>query len=47
MRSPPAADRPLTAENLLRDFGDKAAVTRDGVRTLLDALNADQTGAIA
>jgi hypothetical protein len=47
MRGPPPVDRPLTAENLLRDFGDKAAVTRDGVRTLFDALDADQTGAIA
>ena len=41
----PAADRLLTPQNLLLDFGGKAAVTRDGVRTLFDALDADQSAA--
>ena len=47
MRRPPVRDRPLTAENLLHDFGGRAAVTREGVRTLFDALDADQSGALA
>jgi len=46
MRCPPGADRPLTPQNLLLDFGGKAAVTRDGVRTLFDALEADQSAAL-
>ena len=45
MRNPPA-DRPLTSQNLLLDFGGKAAVTREGVRTLFDALDADQCAAL-
>ncbi len=40
MRSLPA-DRPLTPQNLLLDFGGKAAVTRGGVRTLFEASDED------
>jgi len=46
MRCPPGADRPLTPQNLLLDFGGKAAVTRDGVRTLFDDLDADGSAAL-
>ena len=37
----------LTPENLLRDFGGRAAVSRQAVRTLFDALGNDDSPAIA
>jgi hypothetical protein len=37
----PAAAKPLTPQNLLNDFGARAVITRDGVQTLLDALDVD------
>ncbi len=45
MKGLPAADRPLTPANLLADFGGKAAVTREGVRTLFDVLAGDHAAA--
>ena len=41
----PTADKPLTPQSLLDDFGAGTAVARDGVETLLRALNADDRSA--
>ena len=41
-----AADRPLTPQNLLGDFGVRTAPAREAVQTLLAALNADGRSAM-
>ncbi len=42
-----AAGKPLTSENLLGDFGARAAMTRGGVAALMEGLDGDDGSALA
>jgi hypothetical protein len=46
MKESTAAQHPLTPQNLLADFGGRAAVTREGVRVLFDAIEGDESAAL-